>query len=68
MAEMLTTNELAARWGITPSALQKWRKRGQGPAFTKIGDMHKSPVRYRLEDVIAYEHKNDCGTQEADHV
>ena len=45
---------LARRWGISPRTLEQWRWRGEGPQFLKIG----SAVRYRLEDIEAYEQQH----------
>ena len=43
--------ELARRWGLSHRTLERWRWRGEGPAFMKLGGR----VVYRLEDVLAYE-------------
>ena len=48
----LTEAELAARFDVTTRTLQKWRMDGIGPKFIAIG---KNTIRYRLEDIIAYE-------------
>jgi hypothetical protein len=42
---------LARRWGISPRTLERWRWKGRGPTFTKIG----GSVAYSLDDVLAYE-------------
>lgn len=47
----LTEQDLATRWGISERTLQKWRVRGAGPVFRKIG----FSVRYDSRDVEAYE-------------
>ncbi len=47
----ITQGQLADRWGISRSSLERWRVEGIGPAFLKIG----AKVRYRLEDIEAYE-------------
>lgn len=52
MHRPLTELELAKRWGLSPRTLQMWRKDGIGPAFI---DIDRNTIRYRLEDVIAYE-------------
>lgn len=51
-AAPLTEKELAQRWNLTTRTLQGWRKHGIGPAFIDIG---KNTIRYRLDDVLAYE-------------
>ena len=47
----LTQSALAKRWRISPHTLERWRWTGEGLQFVKIGRL----VRYRLEDVEAYE-------------
>ena len=48
----LTEEELGQRLGISTRTVQNWRRSGDGPAYIVIG---KHTVRYREEDVIAYE-------------
>lgn len=43
--------DLARRWTISPRTLERWRSRGEGPPFLKIGGR----CVYRVEDVEAYE-------------
>ena len=52
--KFLTTEELAARWGVTPATLRNWRTKKKGPAFVKLGG---KLVRYTLEAVEAWEAK-----------
>lgn len=47
----LTEYQLARRWTVTEKKLQADRLKGVGCPFIKIG----RAVRYRLEDVLAYE-------------
>lgn len=61
MDRPLTEKELAARWGISPRTLQLWRREGKGPAFITIG--HHT-IRYRMEDIVAYEQSNTKHKQE----
>ncbi len=49
--EYLTQAELAARWRISPRTLERWRWRGTGVPFIKVG----GSIRYRLQDVEAFE-------------
>ena len=55
MSALLTTEELARRWRLHPKTLSNWRVKGMGPRFIKLGDGDKGAVRYRLEDVLAFE-------------
>lgn len=54
---MLSTEELAERWGMNGNTLRKWRMADFGPPYLKFGDAQTSPVRYRLEDIEAFERK-----------
>ena len=48
---ILSTRELAERWGISPRTLERWRWSGKGPYFVKIG----GHVAYRFSDIEQYE-------------
>jgi len=48
---LLLQSELASRWRLSPRTLERWRHRGEGPRFCKIGGR----VTYREEDVTAFE-------------
>lgn len=50
-AKHLNQVELARRWGLSHRTLERWRWRGEGPDFMKLGGR----VVYRLDDVLAYE-------------
>jgi hypothetical protein len=43
--------ELSRRWRLSPRTLERWRYKGTGPKFLKVGGR----VVYRLKDVEAYE-------------
>lgn len=47
---LLTTDESAPVMGAEPITLKKWRARGRGPAYIKIG----GKIRYRLGDLLAF--------------
>lgn len=51
----LTAQELADRLRLEEATLQKWREGGEGPTATKLGFAKNSPIRYKLEDVEAWE-------------
>lgn len=53
--QMLTTEQLADRWGLSANRLKQWRTEGKGPGFVKLGDGPKAPVRYKLEDIEEFE-------------
>ena len=46
----LSQNELAQRWQISESTLERWRAEGIGPVFLKL----RGQVRYRDTDILAY--------------
>lgn len=54
---LLTENEAAERLNFSIRTLQKWRHNGQGPAYIKLGDGPKAPVRYRIQDLDAFMEK-----------
>ena len=43
--------ELSRRWRLSPRTLERWRYRGTGPQFLKVGGR----VIYRLEDIETFE-------------
>ena len=47
----LTQRELADRWNKSEATIERYRSDGVGPRFLKIG----GAVRYRLEDIEAFE-------------
>lgn len=49
---LLTTVDLAQRWGVHPGSVSNMRHFRTGPPFVKRGSR---AVRYRLSDVRAYE-------------
>lgn len=51
MKKHLNQIELADRWNISERTLERWRWRGEGPAYLKLGGR----VIYRLQDIEAYE-------------
>jgi len=59
----LSTEDLAARYGLARGTINKWRQRGQGPAFYKRGSIATNPrtplIRYKLADVLAWEQSNN---------
>lgn len=62
--KLLTTLELAERWGMSPATLDSMRSldrrsRGKprGPRYVQIG----RSVRYRMVDILEYEEANLSG-------
>ena len=47
----ISQNELAQRWQISQTTLERWRAKRIGPSFLKLGGQ----VRYRLMDIMAFE-------------
>lgn len=52
--ELLSESVAATILGMQPSTLTAWRRRGQGPAFIRIGVKKKPPIRYKRGIVVAY--------------
>lgn len=57
---LLTPGQLVNRWQCQRLTLWRMRKRGDGPAFIRIGRL----VRYRLCDVIAWERQHAVAKEE----
>lgn len=54
---LMTTQQLADKWGVTKSYLDQRRSRGEEPKWIDISapGSKRATVRYRLEDILAYE-------------
>lgn len=48
---LVPESALAARYGKTVRALQRWRSKGYGPTYMRIG----GSIFYRMEDIEAFE-------------
>ena len=59
--KLLTSAELAERWGVHPRHPANLRLAGRGPAYVRLG----SNVRYRLSEVIRHENANTVDTKVA---
>lgn len=51
---LLTTEDVAALFGIAPATIVWWRSQRQGPPWVRLGRGKRSPIRYRPEAVEAY--------------
>jgi predicted DNA-binding transcriptional regulator AlpA len=49
--QLLTTKEVAAMLGVTPTTMAIWRYRGKGPTWVQLANRM---VRYRSADVEAF--------------
>jgi hypothetical protein len=47
----ISQSQLAERWQLSESTIERWRAEGIGPIFLKL----RGQVRYRLEDIRAFE-------------
>jgi hypothetical protein len=58
----LTTDQLAARWGLKPAAIKNQRARGIGPGYYAVSRAFLPAgtprVRYPLAQVLAFEEAN----------
>ncbi|OZD57749.1 excisionase [Rhodococcus sp. 06-1059B-a] len=50
MTDLLTPDELEARYGTKTSTLAQWRYLGKGPKFVKLG----RKIFYRQQDIDAF--------------
>jgi predicted DNA-binding transcriptional regulator AlpA len=52
----ITQEQLAKRWNMSPRTLERWRTvSNEGPRFVRLGGGPRGLVRYREEDIIAWE-------------
>lgn len=49
---ILTNKEAADYLKMSPRTLTNWRLKGEGPRYFHLTDNPKSPVRYRLQDIL----------------
>lgn len=49
---ILTNKEAAEFLKMSPRTLTNWRLKGEGPRWFHLTDNPKSPVRYRLQDIL----------------
>ncbi len=50
---VLSENELAQYWGVSPKTLQRWRTEGRGPNYLKLSKR----VLYPLAEIRIFESK-----------
>ena len=54
----MTQTQLAERWQVAESTLERWRSEGVGPIYMKI----LGRVRYRLSDITDFEEESLRGS------
>ena len=54
----MTQTQLAERWQVAESTLERWRSEGVGPTYMKI----LGRVRYRLSDITDFEEESLRGS------
>lgn len=59
----LTPREVAELLTVHVVTLQQWRARGEGPRYVKYGASPRSPIRYRLRDVLAWRDARTVGRE-----
>jgi hypothetical protein len=52
--DLLTGDEVAKILKVHVASLAAWRSQRRGPKFLKLGELKKSPVRYRRGDIDDY--------------
>lgn len=58
----LTTEDLAARWRMSPGGIKNLRNSGKPhPKYLKFGFGQNAPVRYPLDAVVEFEEKQMGG-------
>lgn len=53
-SDLLSQKEVAAEWGVSEKALEKWRLTGEGPPYIKMGKGRCGRIRYRRSDITKY--------------
>jgi len=49
--QLIDAAQLAAWLNVSPATLERWRSKGDGPPWFKLGDARQAPVRYRRQAV-----------------
>jgi hypothetical protein len=44
ISDLLTTEEVAARFRVNPSTVRRWRLDGVGPRHVRIGSVYRYPL------------------------
>jgi hypothetical protein len=44
ISDLLTTEEVAARFRVNPSTVRRWRLDGVGPLHVRIGSVYRYPL------------------------
>ena len=52
--DLLTPQQAADLLQVKTDTLEAWRGKRVGPAWIKLGDSKRSPVRYRRQDIDTY--------------
>lgn len=53
--KLLSTKQLAERWGLSEGTLRNWRMMNKGPRFIRIGRGKRGQVRYKIEAIVKWE-------------
>jgi predicted DNA-binding transcriptional regulator AlpA len=63
--QLLTPQQVSDMLQISVGTLENWRLKNHGPKYLKLGGQHRSPVRYRLQDVedFMFEDAKGAGDQ-----
>ena len=51
---VLSTSEAAQWLGVRPQTLRKWRWKGTGPRFVRLGTGPRSRAAYRMADLESW--------------
>lgn len=52
--DLLTPQQVADMLGVKTDTLEAWRGKRVGPAWVKLGDSKRSPVRYSRQAIESY--------------
>ena len=51
----LDDEQAANMLGVAVQTLRNWRHQRRGPAYVKLSEGPRGPVRYLIEDLVAYQ-------------
>ena len=62
---LLTTEELAQRWGLSARTLKDWRRREVGPPYMRMPTSAggRATIRYHLSEVAKWEAEHTIKTE-----
>jgi predicted DNA-binding transcriptional regulator AlpA len=60
---LVCEKEAAALLSISASTLRRWRSRGAGPTYVRVGGRPGCAIRFRESDILAWIASNTISTE-----